>query len=462
MRRSSIVKIALVVLAIITATAVVGRAENIDVVTLPVREGVQLTIYNNEDLTLVRETRSITLKRGANRLQFSWTNTLIDPSSVEFRAVDHKDEVTLVDTLFLGSKPQHLIWNIESKYEGQVKVEVCYFTSGISWAMDYTAIANPDETTLNLRGYVSVTNNSGEDYENADIRLIVGNINLMEKIAELARRQGLQIPRVLLNYNDLKLKATRDAFERAKSTPPPGTSFPARSGLPDASAQRPKEIIKEGVSEYFMFSIEGSETVTNRYTKRMQAVKADSVSFDTVYRMRNHQYGPRPVRFFIFSNDTEHKLGDSPLPNGMIRTFRDNGRDGLAFLGAEYLEYVPVRSKIELNLGADDLVVFESLVSDLKRSDFGHDIYDSVVSWDELTTWISMVKNYRSKPITFELRQQWSGDTEYKSDLPASLFDYMTVETIFTVESRDVKKLHSYVLQHLGKASKQNRVLLKK
>jgi len=36
------------------------------------RQGVQLTIYNSEDLTLVRETRTVSFKPGANPLQFSW------------------------------------------------------------------------------------------------------------------------------------------------------------------------------------------------------------------------------------------------------------------------------------------------------------------------------------------------------------------------------------------------------
>ena len=54
-------------------------ARNVDLSTVPSRDTVQLTIYNAEDLTLVRETRRITFKQGLNPLQFSWANTLIDP-----------------------------------------------------------------------------------------------------------------------------------------------------------------------------------------------------------------------------------------------------------------------------------------------------------------------------------------------------------------------------------------------
>ena len=38
---------------------------------MPKRDTVQLTIYNSEDLTLVRETRTVTFKKGVNPLQFS-------------------------------------------------------------------------------------------------------------------------------------------------------------------------------------------------------------------------------------------------------------------------------------------------------------------------------------------------------------------------------------------------------
>ena len=53
-----------------------AQAENVDLSTVPNRDTVQLTIYNSEDITLVRETRKISFKEGGNPLQFSWANTL--------------------------------------------------------------------------------------------------------------------------------------------------------------------------------------------------------------------------------------------------------------------------------------------------------------------------------------------------------------------------------------------------
>ena len=161
----------------------------VDLVTLPTREGTQLTIYNSEDITMVREHRLLTVKPGVNRIQFSWANTLIDPTSIDFRILDQQDKVDLVDTTFPTGRNDALQWNIQSQMAGKIPVEIRYFTSGITWSADYVGIANQDETKLQLTGYVRVTNNSGELYDKAQTRLVVGTINLVEKIADLATRQ---------------------------------------------------------------------------------------------------------------------------------------------------------------------------------------------------------------------------------------------------------------------------------
>src|ERR1041385_102600 len=151
----------------------------INVVTLPGRDSVQLTIYNSADLTLVKETRILTLRKGMNKLEFSWANTLIDPTSVEFRALTHADEVEVQDVSFPARVANTLEWRINSEFAGEVTVEIRYFTSGISWSADYVCEANRSETKMSLSGAVRVTNNSGEDYENAQVRLVVGVIRLV-------------------------------------------------------------------------------------------------------------------------------------------------------------------------------------------------------------------------------------------------------------------------------------------
>ena len=139
-------------LAIFAVAAGFAQAKNVDLSTVPARQGVQLTIYNSEDLTLVRETRKVSFKPGANPLQFSWANTLIDPTSVQLRFLTHPDKLELLDTTFPHDKPQMLYWNVQSEMDGEATVEITYFTSGISWSADYVCIANPAETRDGLRG----------------------------------------------------------------------------------------------------------------------------------------------------------------------------------------------------------------------------------------------------------------------------------------------------------------------
>ncbi|HIM28219.1 MAG TPA: hypothetical protein EYG57_01540 [Planctomycetes bacterium] len=431
-----------------------AAAKNIDLVTLPNRDTVQLTIYNSEDITLAKEIRSVTLKRGNNRLQFSWAGTLIDPTSVEFRPLEHADQIDVADTVFPGQKPQHLIWNIESKYEGQALVEVSYFTSGLTWQMDYVATSDVNETQMKFRGHVRVFNNSGEEYENAEIRLIVGKINLVEKITDLARRQGIAMPATeTAKYKGMKELEAKKAFEKA--------AF-AAFGSGKGGATDAKKVVKEGLSEYFMFSVEGSETIAIGWSKRMPAVSADGVAFDIVYRLRSYQYGPRPVRFFIWRNDAEHSLGESPLPDGIVRMFRENGHDGLSYLGQQLLRYVPIQSDIEVNLGTDDLVIVEQRKTKTRRNNFQFDRRNLVAGWDEHQDWIGEVRNYHAKAIAIEVRLQLAGDVELTPTSPTTSFDFRTVETKLQTDPRDNSVFPFTTVIHQGTNAKQNRVMLRR
>jgi len=443
-----------VVAALLAAAA--AQARNIDLVTLPPRDTVQLTIYNSEDLTLVKETRSITFKKGANRLQFSWAGTLIDPTSVYFRPLEHEGEIEVLDTTFPADRPQVLIWEIDSKFEGQARVEVSYFTSGISWSADYVMITNPEETQMLCDGYVTVVNNSGEDYEGAQVRLVVGVVNLVEKIVELAQRWGLKGDRSAGDESVLRNGAMRESLRRAEKDEE--EFVPTNHGT-----RRAPRIVKEGLSEYFIFTVEGEQTVKTGWAQRMVSFKARQVLFEILYRLREHQYGPRPVRFFILANDEEHKMGESPLPDGVIRVFRDNGKDGLAYYTTQATKYIPIKEKVELNVGTDDEIVYERVVLDVARSDF---IFDGsppvVVGWNETRKWQEEIRNYRAKAIKVEIRHVLGGHVEFAMEDSPKLFDYHTVEYVVEVPARQKQKWLSEGLFHMGQNQKQDRVELKK
>src|SRR5262245_10668490 len=100
---------------LVAALLLVNRSSTGDVDRSSVAkpDTMQLTIYNSEDLTLVRETRVVTFKKGVNPLEFSWANTLIDPTSVELKFLTHADKLDVLDTTFPHAKPQKLYWNVQ-------------------------------------------------------------------------------------------------------------------------------------------------------------------------------------------------------------------------------------------------------------------------------------------------------------------------------------------------------------
>src|SRR2546427_12989422 len=140
-------------LALVFVLPFAALASNVDLSTVPKRDTIQLTIYNSEDLTLVRETRAVTFKKGANPLQFSWANTLIDPSSVQLKFLTNPEKLDVLDTTFPHDKPQMLYWNVQSDFDGEATVEISYFTSGITWSADYTLVADKNEKACIVEGF---------------------------------------------------------------------------------------------------------------------------------------------------------------------------------------------------------------------------------------------------------------------------------------------------------------------
>ncbi len=372
----------------------------VDLVTLPGRDTTQLTIYNSADLTLVRDGRALTLKEGRNRLQFSWTNTLIDPTSLEMLPKKNADKIDIFDLTYPPRVKNLGVWNIKSGIRGKVPVEITYLTSGISWRAFYMGTLAPDEKTMRLKGYVRVTNNSGEDYENAQTRLIVGKVHLLDQIAQLARRDhpygrpgAVPISRVQAG-----LKAKRVLMDTAEAMPSAAVKMPQK-----------KEITKEGLSEYFLYTIEGTETIPTGWSKRLPSFDAAGVPVVNLYKFEQRRYGDRPVRFLSFKNDKTHKLGETPIPGGILKVFRivDDAQH-LSYESQSGFKYIPVDEDVELNLGPVQNVVVEPKLMDYRTDNYTFDRKGQVTGWDEIRTFRIKVKNTREVAVKLEIKRNFN------------------------------------------------------
>jgi len=371
----------------------------VDLVTLPTRDTVQLTIYNSADLTLARESRALTLKKGLNKLQFSWANTLIDPTSLEMLAKEQADKIDIFDLTFPPRVRDLGLWNIQSGLSGKVPVEISYLTSGLSWRAFYMGTLTPDEKTMRLQGYVRVTNNSGEDYENAQTRLIVGKVHILDEIAQLARRQypyDRPGDTVLLGGEAIQLEAKLEADKD-------GRQFLAMFSTAVAA---PKEIKKEGLSEYFLYTIEGTETISNGWSKRLPSFEVDEVPVVNLYKYEQARYGNSVMRFLSFKNDEKHKLGQTPIPGGVLKVYRSvNPAGDLSYEGQSSFKYIPVDEDVELNLGEVGNVVVEPKLMDYRTDNYQFDHKGDVSGWDEIRTFAVKVKNTREVPVEVEIKR---------------------------------------------------------
>jgi hypothetical protein len=420
----------------------------VDLVTLPQRDSVQLTIYNSADLTLVKETRLLTLKSGINELQFSWANTLIDPTSIEMVPLDHVKEITVFELTYPPRAQNVGKWRIESAISGQVPVEITYLTSGFSWRAFYIGTLSTDESTVQLKGYVRVTNGSGEDYENAQTRLIVGRVNLIDEIAALAQRQypygspiAATAPRPEADDISRRVKkAFEMADERAVGFAPPAA---------------PKEITKEALSEYFLYTIEGRETIPDGWSKRLPSFDVDQIPVRNLYKFDENRFGASPERFLLFKNDKEHNLGQTPIPEGEVKVFRIiDDQNHLSFEGTSTMKYIPVGQSVELDLGGvNDIPVETTLMK------YGTDNYlffknGDIRSWDETHDVRVEVRNARSVSAAVEVyrkifEQAWELEPGGEFDSYEKV-DKNTVKFVLNLEPQSRKAFDYKLTIHFG------------
>jgi hypothetical protein len=428
-------------------------AANIDLVTLPERETVQLTIYNSADLTLVRETRMLTLKEGLNQLRFSWENTLIDPTSLEMFPKTKAGEVDIFSLIFPPRVKNLGIFKINSRISGKIPVEITYLISGLSWRAFYIATLSTDETSMRLEGYVRVSNNSGENYENAQTRLVVGQIHLLDEIVMLAGRQnpyGQPEPEMVQRDDAVEGIRMRRMLEKAA----PETMMPS-------AVSEPREIAGEALSENFLYTIEGTESIPDRWAKRLPGFDVSEISVENLYKFEEERFGQSTNRFLIFKNDQKHNLGKTPIPDGRLKVFRKiDDEQHLTYEGHSNFKYIPVGEKAELNLGPVGNVIVEPVLMKYETQNYAFFEDGNISGWDEVKTFDIKVKNTRNIPISIEIyRNMPSAAWDLKMINDGQSFEKIDKNTVkFTLKlGAESSKEFSYIVTSYHGTRGENR-----
>jgi hypothetical protein len=211
-----------------------------------------------------------------------------------------------------------------------------------------------------------------------------------------------------------------------------------------------KEIKKEGLSEYFLYTIEGTETIPTGWSKRLQSFDISEVPVVNLYKYEEERYGNNVFRFLSFKNDKEHKLGETPIPGGMLKVYRTADDAGhLSYTGQSSFKYIPVDEDVELNLGPVANVVVEPKLMDYKTANYRFDRNLNIAGWDEIHTFKVEVKNTREIPVKIEIQRSFG--TPYWTLTRSGEFgdfeqvDLDTVKFTLSLEPRSAKAFE-YVL----------------
>jgi len=293
-----------------------------------------------------------------------------------------------------------------------------------------------DEKTMRLQNYVRVDNRSGEDYLNAETRVVVGKIHLLDKIAELAQRHppyGMPIS-IMAPMEEYVLEDAQEMSAFAR-------------GAPRMFKAAPKKIIKEGLSEYFLYSIEGTESIRNGWGKRLISLDVEKIPVRALYRYDEHRYGKQAQRLLFFKNDKAHLLGETPLPDGKVMIYRQLADKHLSYVAATNTQYIPVEQEVELDLGAARYVKVEPVLMDYRTENYVFDFKGNISGHERIQTWQLKLENNRDLPVDIEIFQHFQHPHWTIQNLPGNYekVDLDTIKYRLTLPAR-TKDLYAHLV----------------
>lgn len=268
-----------------------------------------------------------------------------------------------------------LVTQIESDIGGPQVLELSYLTSGLSWQADYVAELSSNEKTLDLQGWVTLTNKSGTDYPNAITQLVAGDLN---RVAP--KQQGIELMRMATMMD---------------------SAVPA----------------EEGLFEYHLYSLPRKTTIANNQTKQVSLLTAAKVPVvkellllgsPDYYQGSYGEIGQqiKVAVFLEFVNDEKSNLG-LPLPQGTLRVYKKDSKGNAQFIGEDRIDHRPKKEKIRLKLGAAfDVTGHKVQTSYKKLSALGR------YTQAHESGYRIELKNAKSEPVTVTVREPVPGDWE--------------------------------------------------
>lgn len=253
---------------------------------------------------------------------------------------------------------------------GKQTVELSYLTGGLSWRADYVANLAADGKSLDLSGWVTLTNASGTGFDNSTLQLVAGSVNRIRQ------------PEARAAY------AMAADGARAKSMQP----------------------TQEALMDFHLYSFERPTSIADNQTKQLALLSASAVPVrreyllagnDWIYRERYAQIGQKlkPAVFIEFEN--KGAIG-RPLPAGVVRVYARDAKGAAQFVGEDRIAHTAKNEKLQLRLGEAYDITAERKQTSYKR------LADNLAE----SAWRIELRNAKDEAVTVKVREPLPGDWE--------------------------------------------------
>lgn len=216
-------------------------------------------------------------------------------------------------------------WLLKPSKTGKNNGTLVYHTSGISWTAKYIIFLDEDKERFNLYAWASIVNNSGIDFNNANLKIIEGELNIAQ-FRNLSFSEGLA--------SDFSLqKMVINSLE-------PG---------------------KEELFEYFQYSYPQKISLKEGESKLLNLFSAENIPFKKTYVYNLYPYPPIDKKEKVsiqisFVNNKQNNLG-MLLPKGQIDIYTI-GKSNIDFVGQSNIKTIPNGDRATLEIGkVSDLAV---------------------------------------------------------------------------------------------------------
>ncbi len=270
-----------------------------------------------------------------------------------------------------------LVVSLDNAKTGQQTTELSYLTGGLGWRADYVAELNPEDTALDLSGWVTLTNQSGTTYRNALLQLVAGDVN---RVQDEMHFRGDMMPKMTM--------------------------------MAEAAAPQMSE---ESLFEYHLYTLQRPTTIRDNQTKQVALLNASGVAVHKEFRLQgapyyySRQHGDLGQKlkvgvFVEFENRKKENLG-MPLPKGVVRVYKQDKQGRPQFVGEDRIDHTPENETVRLKLGD----AFD-VTANRKQTDFRKLGGDGRYNYRFESAYEITLKNAKEEEVTVKVAEPVPGD----------------------------------------------------